>query len=47
MFAVWLTHWSTDKRASDPDDYLWRNIYMGVYGGLGVGQGEKVTFLTA
>ncbi|CRL02706.1 CLUMA_CG015844, isoform A [Clunio marinus] len=36
--GIWLTHWSSDVRASDPDDPTWRNIYMGGYGGLGVAQ---------
>lgn len=39
FILVWLTDWSSDPRASDPDDYTWRNIYMGVFGGLGVAQG--------
>lgn len=37
--SVWLTEWSTDPRAMD-EDTTWRNIYMGVYGGLGAAQGE-------
>lgn len=38
IFTVWLTDWSTDIRAYN--ETRWRNIYMGVYGGLGAAQGE-------
>lgn len=40
--GIWLTHWATDEAASNPNDYTWRNIYMGVYGGLGFAQGITV-----
>lgn len=42
LILVWLTKWSSDKRAIGPTDPtwpLWRNIYMSVYGALGVFQG--------
>lgn len=34
----WLTIWSTDPRAGE--DTFWRNLYVGVYGGLGFFQGD-------
>lgn len=33
----WLTEWSVDERAGT--DLFWRNVYAGVYGGLGAAQG--------
>ncbi|KAJ6635067.1 Multidrug resistance-associated protein 1, partial [Pseudolycoriella hygida] len=39
---VWLTKWSTDTRATNPNDFLWRNIYIGVYAGLVGVQGVSV-----
>ncbi|KAJ6635066.1 Metal resistance protein YCF1 [Pseudolycoriella hygida] len=42
---VWLSEWSTDPRATNPDDFTWRNIYIGVYVGLGGAQGARVTVL--
>lgn len=39
FLTVWLSEWSIDPRATDPDDFRWRNIYIGVYAGLGGAQG--------
>ncbi|KAJ6635068.1 Multidrug resistance-associated protein 1 [Pseudolycoriella hygida] len=39
---VWLTKWSTDTRATNPHDFSWRNIYIGVYAGLAGVQGVSV-----
>lgn len=40
--TVWLTDWSTDKRANDQTDVTWRNIYIGVYAALGGAQGSNI-----
>lgn len=37
---VWLSRWSTDPRASNETGV--RDMYLGVYGALGFGQGESV-----
>lgn len=37
MSNIWLTKWSNDANSTDPDT---RDMYLGVYGGLGFGQGE-------
>ena len=34
---VWLSIWSSDNTTSEPSV---RDMYLGVYGALGIGQGE-------
>lgn len=46
LFSVWLTKWSTDYRAMSDDDFRWRNIYIGVYSGLGLGQGKVINIFS-
>lgn len=41
-FLVWLTKWSSDRSADT--DTTQRNIYIGVYSGLGLGQGNELIF---
>lgn len=43
MSNFWLSRWSQDERAAE--ETFWRNIYVGVYGGLGAVQG--VALLTS
>lgn len=42
LLSVWLTRWSSDPRALDTENFTWRNIYISVYGGLGVIQGAMM-----
>lgn len=40
---IWLTQWSDDKRVSN--DTGLRDMYLGVYGAFGCGQGEFITLV--
>lgn len=39
---IWLTQWSNDKRVVN--DTALRDMYLGVYGAFGCGQGKSITF---
>jgi ATP-binding cassette subfamily C (CFTR/MRP) protein 1 len=39
---IWLSKWSGDENAGN--DTSLRDMYLGVYGALGAGQGKKSTF---
>jgi hypothetical protein len=40
--SIWLERWTTDVRVlyQEPIDMWWRNLYMIIYGLLGVAQGK-------
>lgn len=46
---VWLERWTSDNRVNgqQPVDMWWRNVYMSVYGALGLFQGKLNYFLTS
>lgn len=39
---IWLAEWSADAESGSPHV---RDMYLGVYGGLGILQGVNITFL--
>lgn len=43
LILVWLSEWSQSKTAGTDESV--RNLYMGVYGGLGVAQGNLIQFM--
>lgn len=41
---IWLSEWSTDPMAANVNDTSKRNMYLGVYGAFGLGQGNIFTY---